>query len=211
MDDEEFRGLAERVRGESAGAGQSAACQELTRLARRALRDDGPAARDELALVLTEPGQPLWARELAAFALGCAGDRRAFETLVLLLNHRDPPRCAAAAQALARLGDPRTARAAAALATNPLRTAYALHPVRLLTALRAPESVPALTATLERLLAAGGQGGVAVYGRIALACVEGLGELGDPRAVPALTAATVHPRLNRAAEQALHRLLPEPA
>src|SRR5690606_37566843 len=68
------------------------------------------------------------------------------------LNHRDPPRCAAAAHALARLGDPRTARAAAALATNELRVAYALHPVRLLTALRAPEAVPALVTTLRRRL-----------------------------------------------------------
>ncbi len=71
---------------------------------------------------------------------------------MLLLNHRDPPRCAAAAQALARLGDPRTARAAAALATNELRVAYALHPVRLLAELRAPEAVPALITTLRRRL-----------------------------------------------------------
>ncbi|MGP3925303.1 HEAT repeat domain-containing protein [Streptomyces sp. 8N616] len=155
----------------------------------------------ELARVLAESGRPLWAREIAAFALGCAGDRRAFETLVLLLNHRDPPRCATAAHALARLGDPRTARAAAALATNPLRTAYALYPVRLLTELRAPESVPALMATLERLLADGGP-----YWQVALACVEGLGALGDPRAIPSLTAARDHPRLAAAAAAALARV-----
>ncbi|MGK5633013.1 HEAT repeat domain-containing protein, partial [Streptomyces sp. URMC 123] len=98
-------------------------------MARRAARDGragAAAARERLASVLVEPQQPLWAREVAAFTLGCAGDRRAFETLVLLLNHREPARCATAAHALARLGDPRTARAAAALATNPLRTAYAL-------------------------------------------------------------------------------------
>ena len=50
--------------------------------------------REELAAALTENECPLWARELAAFRLGCAGDRRAFEALVLLLNHRDPARCA---------------------------------------------------------------------------------------------------------------------
>jgi HEAT repeat protein len=143
----------------------------------------------------------LWAREIAAFALGCAGDRRAFETLVLLLNHRDPPRCATAAYALAQLGDPRTARAAAALATNPLRTAYALHPVRLLTALRAPESVPALIETLEPLLATR-----TPHWQIALACVEGLGALADDRASPVLTVACRHPSLASAASAALARL-----
>ncbi|OSP40498.1 adenylosuccinate lyase, partial [Streptomyces sp. 13-12-16] len=97
--DEELRSLTERLRAESGG---STAYDRL-------LATDDP---DTLAGVLTEPGQPLWARELAAFRLGLAGDRRAFEALVLLLNHRDPPRCAAAAHALARLGDPRTARAA---------------------------------------------------------------------------------------------------
>ncbi|PZH03747.1 adenylosuccinate lyase, partial [Streptomyces sp. NTH33] len=117
--DEELRSLTERLQQESGG---SAAYEHLA-----ATRDT-----DELAEVLTAPGQPLWARELAAFRLGLAGDRRAFESLVLLLNHRDPQRCASAACALARLGDPRTARAAAALATNELRVAYALHPVRLL-------------------------------------------------------------------------------
>ncbi len=68
---------------------------------------------------------------------------------MLLLNHRDPERCVSAAYALYLLDDPRTPRAAAALATNALRTAYALHPVRLLTDLRAPESVPALVETLR--------------------------------------------------------------
>ncbi|WP_447041215.1 adenylosuccinate lyase [Streptomyces sp. DSM 118878] len=156
---------------------------------------------DELAQVLVSPGQPLWTRELAALRLGVAGDRRAFESLVLLLNHRDPPRCAAAAHALARLGDPRTARAAAALATNELRVAYALHPVRLLTELRAPESAPALITTLERRLVPHDP-----FGKIALACVEGLGALGDERARPVLTAARSHPRLAAAAAAALARL-----
>ncbi|MEU9379620.1 adenylosuccinate lyase, partial [Streptomyces sp. NPDC048279] len=86
--DEELRSLTERLRQESQG---SAACDRL-------LATENP---DELAEVLTAAGQPLWARELAAYRLGTAGDRRAFETLVLLLNHRDPPRCASAAHALA--------------------------------------------------------------------------------------------------------------
>lgn len=120
---------------------------------------------------------------------------------MLLLNHRDPPRCAAAAEAMAVLGDPRTARAAAALATNGLRTAYALQPVRLLTALRAPESVPALLATLSRLLSPNDP-----YWRVALACVEGLGALGDPRARELLTRAQSHPRLAVAATAALRAL-----
>ncbi|MFJ7159068.1 HEAT repeat domain-containing protein [Streptomyces sp. NPDC101118] len=159
------------------------------------------APPEDLAPVLTELEQPLWAREVAAFRLGCAGDRRAFESLVLLLNHRDPPRCASAAHALARLGDPRTARAAAALATNPLRTAYATHAVRLLAELRATESAPALIATLDRLLSPHDP-----YWRVALACVEGLGTLADPRARPSLTAAQSHPRLAVAATTALRRL-----
>src|SRR6478672_8554355 len=112
--DEALRSLTERLRAE-AGASASAAYERLART----------ADPDVLAAALTEPGQPLWARELVAFRLGTAGDRRAFEALVLLLNHRDPQRCASAARALARLGDPRTARAAAALATNELRVAYA--------------------------------------------------------------------------------------
>ncbi|MFF4269395.1 adenylosuccinate lyase [Streptomyces sp. NPDC001536] len=186
--DEELRSLTERLRQES---GASAAYGRLTET-----KD-----LDELADVLVEPGQPLWARELAAFRLGVAGDARAFESLVLLLNHRDPQRCASAAYALARLGDPRTARAAAALATNELRVAYALHPVRLLTELRAPESVPALVTTLERRLRPHDP-----YRRVALACVEGLGELGDARARPVLNEALAHPVLAEAAVRALGRI-----
>ncbi|MFF5856790.1 adenylosuccinate lyase [Streptomyces sp. NPDC012751] len=185
--DEELRSLTERLRQE---AGGSAAFERLL-----ATGDDG------LAEVLTAPGQPLWARELAAFRLGRAGDRRAFEALVLLLNHRDPPRCAAAAHALARLGDPRTARAAAALATNELRVAYALHPIRLLVALRAPEAVPALITTLERRLRPHDP-----YRRVALACVEGLGALGDVRARQVLSEALAHPALAEAAVHALARI-----
>ncbi|MEV5872866.1 adenylosuccinate lyase [Streptomyces sp. NPDC052101] len=183
--DEELRSLTERLQQESRG---SAAFDRL-----RATED-----HDELAEVLTAPGQPLWAIELAAFRLGVAGDRRAFEALVLLLNHRDPPRCACAAHALARLGDPRTARAAAALATNELRVAYALHPVRLLVELRAPESVPALITTLERRLRPHDP-----YRRVALACVEGLGALADPRGRRVLKEALAHPALAKAAVCAL--------
>ncbi|GGU23990.1 hypothetical protein GCM10010274_08070 [Streptomyces lavendofoliae] len=192
-DDEELRSLAHRL-GEEAGG--SPAYQRLL-----AVRDS-----DELAAVLTGPGRPLWARELAAFRLGLAGDRRAFEALVLLLNHRDPERCVSAAYALARLGDPRTPRAAAALATNELRVAYALLPVRLLTQLRAPESVPALVTVLERRLAPGDP-----YWRVGVACAEGLGALGDPRARPVLEAACAHPRLSAAAVAALRRLPPRTA
>ncbi|MFE2048675.1 adenylosuccinate lyase [Streptomyces sp. NPDC059459] len=192
--DEELRTLTERLRAEADAPGVP----------------DGPAAYDrlaatgdpdELAAVLTEPGHQLWARELAAFRLGVAGDPRAFEALVLLLNHRDPPRCAAAAHALARLGDPRTARAAAALATNELRVAYALHPVRLLVELRAPEAVPALITTLKRRLRPHDP-----YRRVALACVEGLGTLGDRRAEPVLKEALAHPALAEAAVRALARI-----
>ncbi|MFF9778096.1 adenylosuccinate lyase [Streptomyces sp. NPDC013978] len=186
--DEELRSLTERVRSESGGA---AGYERLVTT----------ESTDELAAVLTERGQPLWARELAAFRLGVAGDRRAFEALVLLLNHRDPPRCASAAYALARLGDPRTARAAAALATNELRVAYALHPVRLLVELRAPEAVPALITTLRRRLTPHDP-----YRRVALACVEGLGALGDSRAEPVLKDALAHPRLAEAAVRALTRI-----
>ncbi|MFJ5302809.1 adenylosuccinate lyase [Streptomyces sp. NPDC088350] len=186
--DEELRSLTERLRQESGGAvpyEHLAATGDL----------------DELADVLTAVGQPLWARELAAFRLGIAGDRRAFESLVLFLNHRDPRRCASAAYALSRLDDPRTARAAAALATNELRVAYALHPVRLLAELRAPESVPALITTLERRLRPHDP-----YRRVALACVQGLGELGDPRARPVLNDALAHPALAEAAVRALGRI-----
>ncbi|MET9905458.1 adenylosuccinate lyase [Streptomyces sp. NPDC006476] len=186
--DEELRSLTERSRRESGGSPVHD---------RLMATDD----LDELAGVLTEPGQPLWARELAAFRLGLAGDRRAFESLVLLLNHRDPERCASAAYALARLGDPRTARAAAALATNELRVAYALHPVRLLTRLRAPESVPALITTLQRRLHPHDP-----YRRVALACVEGLGTLEDARARPVLNEALAHPALAEAAVRALSRI-----
>ncbi|MFI6729079.1 adenylosuccinate lyase [Streptomyces sp. R-74717] len=186
--DEEFRSLTDRLADE---AGESAAYRRLL-----ATDDD-----EELARVLVERERPLWAREIAAFRLGCGGDRRAFEALVLLLNHRDPERCVCAAHALVRLGDPRTPRAAAALATNKLRTAYALQPVRLLTALRAPESVPALMGTLERLLAPDDP-----HWRVALACVEGLGQLGDEQARPLLEAALPHPRLGGAARDALSRL-----
>nr|WP_107908388.1 adenylosuccinate lyase [Streptomyces chartreusis] len=183
--DEELRSLTERLRQES---GASAAYDRLV----------ATADPDELAEVLVAPGQPLWARELAAFRLGLARDRRAFESLVLLLNHRDPERCVSAAHALARLGDPRTARAAAALATNELRVAYALHPVRLLVELRAPEAVPALITTLERRLRPHDP-----YRRVALACVDGLGALGDARARQVLNEALAHPTLAEAAVRAL--------
>ncbi|MEU3183499.1 adenylosuccinate lyase [Streptomyces sp. NPDC006923] len=186
--DEDFRSLADRVRDESGG---SAACERL-------IATEDP---EELAEVLVARERPLWAREIAAFRLGCAGDRRSFEALVLLLNHRDPERCVSASYALTRLADPRTPRAAAALATNGLRTAYALHPVRLLTALRAPESVPALITTLRGLLAPDEP-----HWRVALACVEGLGLLGDGRARTVLEAARDHPRLGAAAGEALRAL-----
>ncbi|MEV5608751.1 adenylosuccinate lyase [Streptomyces sp. NPDC052225] len=186
--DEESRAVTERIRKESGG---TPAFEQLA----------ATADHDDLAAVLTAPEQPLWARELAAYRLGLAGDARAFESLVLLLNHRDPERCAAAAQALLALRDPRTGRAAAALATNELRVAYALHPVRLLTQLRAPESAPALIATLRRRLTPHDP-----YRRVALACVEGLGSLADPRARDVLTEATSHPRLAMAAAAALARL-----
>ncbi|MEU3659999.1 adenylosuccinate lyase [Streptomyces sp. NPDC032940] len=192
--DEELRTLTERLRAEAAASGAPGAVTECERLA-------ATGDHDALAAQLTEPGQPLWARELAAFRLGLAGDRRAFEALVLLLNHRDPPRCAAAAHALARLGDPRTARAAAALATNELRVAYALHPVRLLVELRAPEAVPALITTLGRRLRPHDP-----YRRVALACVDGLGSLGDERAAPVLKDALAHPALAEAAVRALARI-----
>lgn len=190
---EAFRSLIDRVRPEAEPV-------EYARLVTLA-RQRSPEARDQLATVLTEPQRPLWAREIAAFALGSAGDRRAFETLIFLLNYRDPVCCATAAQALERLRDPRTARAAAALATNELRTAYALYPVRLLTALRAPESVPTLINVLQRLLI-----GPLHYWPIAEACVQGLGALGDRRAAAVLDAATEHHRLTPSAQAALARI-----
>lgn len=192
----ELRALTDRLRCEAVVEGEQAA-EECERLART-------AEYEELAAVLTAAGRPLWARELAAYRLGTAKDPRAFETLILFLNHRDPQRCAAAAQALAVLGDPRTARAAASLATNELRVAYALQSVRLLTTLRAPESVPALIATLERRLTRNDP-----YRNVALACVAGLGVLGDRRARRVLQAAGEHPGLSAAAAAALARI-PEP-
>ncbi|MCP9985778.1 HEAT repeat domain-containing protein [Streptomyces sudanensis] len=186
--DPEFGSLTDRLRDE---AGDDPAYGRLA----------ATGDPDELAAVLTAPGQPLWARELAAFRLGAAGDRRAFEALVLLLNHRDPERCVSAAHALTLLGDPRTARAAAALATNELRVAYALVPVRLLAALRAPESVPALVTVLGRRLDPDDP-----HWRVGAACAEGLGSLADPRARPVLEAARRHPRIGPAAAAALARL-----
>ncbi|MFR9675524.1 HEAT repeat domain-containing protein [Streptomyces sp. TR06-5] len=191
----EFAVLEHRARAE-ARDDASGECGRLLRLA----REDTPAAREALAAVLAQRGRPLWALETASFSLGCAGDRRAFETLVFLLNHRDPVRGATAAHALARLSDPRTARAAAVLATNELRTAYALHPVRLLTALSAPEAVPTLVELLARLLDRPG-----APHPVVLACVEGLGRLGDARARPVLREAAGHHRLRAAAEAALAR------
>lgn len=200
--DDEFRTLTERVRASLSTPQETAAHASLLAL----VRQGTPAAREQLARILVAPEQPLWARETAAFVLGSAGDRRAFETLVLLLNYREPARCATAARVLARLSDPRTARAAAALATNPLRTAYSLHPIRLLVELRAAESVPALVAALERQLAARDR-----HWAIARACVEGLGAIGDERAIPALTAAAQHIRLSAAAAAALARITGEGA
>lgn len=198
--DEDFRALADRVREESAGPAGAAGtgARDAVGVCDRLLTTPD---NEELAGVLVERERPLWAREIAAFRLGCAGDRRAFEALVLLLNHRDAERCVSASYALARLGDPRTARAAAALATNPLRTAYAVHAVRLLTELAAPESVPALIETLERLSAP-----EEPHWRVALACVEGLERLADPRAREALEAARGAPRLTAACGSALARL-----
>lgn len=161
-------------------------------------RTDHPGARDALADVLTEPSRSLEDREIAAVMLGRAGDRRAFETLVLLLNHRDAIRNVTAADTLARLGDPRTARAAAALATNRLRIGYALAAIRLLGRLGAPESVPALMSTLGWLLDEGRLGFQAARG-----CVEELGRLGDARAVPVLDLAAGAPALRAPAVEAL--------
>ncbi|MEU6880562.1 HEAT repeat domain-containing protein [Streptomyces sp. NPDC046712] len=190
-DDAEFRSMIDRL-------GAEIVEEEGSAEFRRLIATDNT---ESLAAVLTQPQRPLWAREIASFRLGLAGDPRAFEALVLLLNHRDPERCVSAAYALTRLGDPRTARAAAALATNELRVAYALLPVRLLTDLRAPESVPALVTVLERRL-----GTDDPHWRVGLACVEGLGTLGDPRARPTLEAALPHPRLGQAAAESLTRL-----
>lgn len=192
--DPEFCSMIDRLR-EEGDAGAENGEGALPAVFAEVVRTPDP---EELHRLLTAPGQPLWAREIAAYRLGVTGDRRAFEALVLLLNHRDPERCVSAAHALRRLGDPRTARAAAALATNELRAAYALLPVRLLTDLRAPESAPALITVLERRLAAGDP-----HWRVGLACAEGLGALGDPSARGVLEAALPHPRLGRAAERSL--------
>ncbi|MEU2785983.1 adenylosuccinate lyase, partial [Streptomyces sp. NPDC007110] len=113
----------------------------------------------------------------------------------------DPSAMSSTDRWIARLGDPRTARAAAALATNELRVAYALHPVRLLVELRAPEAVPALITTLERRLRPHDP-----YRRVALACVDGLGALGDDRARRVLNEALAHPALAEAAVRALGRI-----
>ncbi|MGA5639601.1 HEAT repeat domain-containing protein [Streptomyces cinereoruber] len=190
--------LCDEIGRDGIGNGTGEVPAAFGRLAETGDPGELPGDPEELHRVLTAPGQPLWAREIAAYALGVAGDPRAFEALVLFLNHRDPERCVTAAHALARLGDPRTARAAAALATNELRAAYALLPVRLLAELRAPESVPALITVLERRLPAADP-----HWRVGLACVEGLGTLGDPRARPALEAALPHPRLGAAAARSL--------
>lgn len=203
--DEWFTALLRRARGEATRGGLAAepgrtGLAAYERLAALADTNSGEA-REKLALVLTEQGHPVWAQEVAACTLARAGDRRAFETLVFLLNYREPARASAAAEALARLGDPRTARAAAALASNELRTAYALEPVRLLARLAAPESVPVLIDTLRRLLA-----GPGYYWPVARACVAGLGQLGDSRARPVLTAAAGFPQLREHAHAALARL-----
>ncbi|SEC08283.1 HEAT repeat domain-containing protein [Streptomyces sp. TLI_105] len=211
-EDPEFCSMIDRLRDEIENdSGEvPAAFTELTELAALTAlatlagcedRAGGEDRAEELHRVLTALGQPLWAREIAAYSLGVAGDPRAFEALVLLLNHRDPERCVTAAHALTRLGDPRTARAAAALATNELRVAYALVPVRLLAELRAPESVPALITVLGRRLRADDP-----HWRVGLACVEGLGALGDPRARAVLREALPHPRLGAEAGRSLHRL-----
>jgi HEAT repeat protein len=76
-----------------------------------------------------------------------------------------------------------------------------LYPVRLLVALRAPEAVPALITTLARRLRPHDP-----YRQVAIACVEGLGALGDERARPLLNEALAHPALAAAAAGALKRL-----
>lgn len=196
--DAEFIALTARVRAEIARTGASTG--EYQRLLHW-VREDDEASRDLLAKTLVQLHLPLWEREIAAFALGSAGDRRAFETLVFLLNYRDPARGATAAEALLRLRDPRTAKAAVALATNELRTAYATHPLRLLVALRAPESVPTLVRVLRRLVS-----GPHPHHRVALTCVEGLAELGDRQALPVLEEAGRLERLADAAAEARARI-----
>ncbi|CAM5654439.1 Adenylosuccinate lyase OS=Streptomyces microflavus OX=1919 GN=HUT09_29960 PE=4 SV=1 [Streptomyces microflavus] len=177
--DEELRSLMDRLRDEAAG---SAAYDLLV------ATDDN----EVLARVLVEPGRPLWAREIAAFRLGCAGDRRAFEALVLLLNHRDPERCVSAAHALARLDDPRTPGPPPRSPPTPCAPPTPCTRSGCSPPCGPPEAVPALVATLQRLLAPGEP-----HWRVALACVEGLGQLGDDRARPVLAAALPHPRPGR--------------
>jgi len=65
----ELRALTDRLRCEAVVEGERAV-EECERLARAA----GP---EELAGVLSDPGRPLWARELAAYRLGVAKDPRA--------------------------------------------------------------------------------------------------------------------------------------
>jgi hypothetical protein len=61
--------------------------------------------------------------------------------------------------------------------------------------------VPALITTLERRLRPHDP-----YRKVALACVEGLGSLGDPRARRVLSEALAHPALAEAAVHALARI-----
>ncbi len=104
-EDPEFCSMIDRLRDEI-GNGTGELPAAFGRLAETGDPAELPRDPEELHRLLTEPGRPLWAREIAAYALGVAGDPRAFEALVLLLNHRDPERCVTAAHALVRLGDP---------------------------------------------------------------------------------------------------------
>lgn len=187
--DEEFRSLTDRLGDEAGGS------EDFRRLL--ATED-----AEELALVLVErerPCGPARSRRSGWDAEATAAPSRRWSccSTTVIPNAACPRRTPCASSVTP---DP---RAAAALATNSLRTGYALHPVRLLVALRAPESVPALVSTLHRLLTPGEP-----HWRVALACVEGLGSLEDSRARPVLEAALPHPRLGAAAEEAL-RQLPE--
>ncbi len=82
-DEAEWGSLTDRLADEAGAAGDTDAYERLA----------ATGDPEDLADVLTAPGRPLWARELAAFRLGLGGDRRAFEALVLLLSHRDAERC----------------------------------------------------------------------------------------------------------------------
>ncbi|MEU0459708.1 adenylosuccinate lyase, partial [Streptomyces sp. NPDC006129] len=62
-------------------------------------------------------------------------------------------------------------------------------------------AVPALITTLQRRLRPHDP-----YRRVALACVDGLGALGDGRARPVLNEALAHPALAEAAVRALGRI-----